>query len=141
MMDLIEQSLRIALNAHAGQLDRAGKPYILHPLRMMTKMETDEEMSVAILHDVVEDADITAEDLFGKGIPKRVVDAVQALSKIDGETYEQFIDRVMEDNLAQKVKKVDIEDNINLLRLSTIGEDDLNRVAKYHWAWHKLSGN
>ena len=139
-MDLIEKSLGIALKAHSGQKDKAGKTYILHPLRIMSKMGTEHEMAVALLHDVIEDSDYTSEDLQREGIPSDVVEAVKLLSKVDGESYDQFIDRVIKNPLASKVKIADIEDNINILRLESVGEKDFERVAKYHRAWKKLQG-
>ncbi len=140
-MDIIEKSLEIALKAHSGQRDKAGKTYLLHPLRIMAKMETEEEMAVALLHDVIEDSDITAEDLIKAGIPESVTDAVSLLSKLKGETYDQFMDRVLQNSLASKVKKADIEDNINVLRLTSVRHADLERVGKYHRAWTKLKAN
>jgi (p)ppGpp synthase/HD superfamily hydrolase len=137
-MDLIEKSLEIALKAYSGQRDKAGKTYILHPLRIMSRMETEEEMAVALLHDVIEDSEFTSADLLGEGIPPIVVEAVQLLSKEEGENYHDFVDRVAENPLATKIKIADIEDNINVLRLEAIGEKDLERVAKYHRAWKKL---
>lgn len=137
-MNIIEKSLEIALKAYSGQKDKAGQPYILHPLRLMAKMETEEEMSVAILHDVIEDSDYTADDLLNEGIPSNVVEAVQLLSKLECENYDQFVDRVLTNSLASKVKKADIEDNINILRLDFVSNIDLERIAKYHKAWKKL---
>ena len=137
-MNFIEKSLSIALQAHAGQVDKAGKPYILHPLRLMAKMETDEEMAVALLHDTIEDSPLTAESLLDAGIPSKIVDAVQSLTKSYGEDYQQFIQRVLKNELAVKVKKADIQDNLNVLRLDSIGDSDLARVKKYHEAWKVL---
>lgn len=137
-MDIIEKSLEIALKAYSGQKDKAGKTYILHPLRIMAKMETEEEMVVALLHDVIEDSDYTSDDLLSEGIPSAIVEAVQLLSKVDGESYDQFVDRVSENPLATKIKVADIEDNINILRLESVDQKDLERVAKYHKAWRKL---
>ncbi|WP_321350802.1 GTP pyrophosphokinase [Halopseudomonas oceani] len=137
-MDVVEKSLKIALKAYAGQRDKAGKAYILHPIRIMLQMDSDYEMAVALLHDVVEDSNCSGNDLLAEGIPPDVVDAVLALSKRDGETYDQFIDRVAGNALAVKVKLADIEDNINVLRLDSVGDKDLERVAKYHKAWKKL---
>ena len=140
-MDLIELSLEIALNAYKGQKDKAGETYIFHPLRIMAKMENTEEKSVALLHDVIEDSDYIASDLINKGIPDNVVDAVLALTKIKGESYELFIERVLKNSLASKVKIADIEDNINVLRLKSLNNKDLERIAKYHKAWKKLREN
>lgn len=138
IMNIIEKSLAIALKAYSGQKDKAGKEYILHPLRLMSKMDTEYEMAAALLHDVIEDSEFTAYILLQEGIPPEVVDAVQALTKIDGENYDQFIDRVAGNVMASKVKLADIEDNIDLLRLDIIGAQDIERVTKYHAAWKKL---
>lgn len=138
-MDIIEKSLTIALNAYSGQRDKAGKTYILHPLRIMSKMHSEYEMSVALLHDVIEDSDYSAEDLLAEGIPLEVVEAVQLLTKVDGDSYDQFINRITGNVLAVKVKLADIEDNINVLRLDSVEKQDLERVAKYHKAWKSLT--
>jgi len=138
-MNIIEKSLEIALKAYKGQKDKAGKTYILHPLRIMAKMNTEEEMSVAMLHDVIEDSDYTFEDLISEGIPANVANAVQALSKNKDENYEQFIERILRNKLASKIKLADIEDNINILRLDTVTQKDLERISKYHKAWKTLS--
>lgn len=140
-MDIIEKSLEIALKAYAGQKDKAGKTYILHPLRLMAKMDTEMEMAVALLHDVIEDSEYTAEDLINNKIPADVVEAVQCLTKANGESYDEFIKRVTNNKLALKVKKADIEDNINVLRLNTLSNKDLERIAKYHKAWSFLNEN
>ena len=140
-MNLIEKSLSIALQAHSGQLDKAGQSYILHPLGIMAKMDTEVEMVVALLHDVLEDSDYTAESLLQAGIPSNIVDAVQCLTKIDGEDYQQFIERVQINSMATKVKKADIEDNLDVLRLDTLNDADLARVRKYHEAWKVLDSH
>jgi len=137
-MDLIEKSLDIALRVHTGQKDRSGKTYILHPLRLMNRMESDEEMAVALLHDVIEDSEMSEQDLLNEGIPTKVVEAVKCLTKGSGEDYDEFISRVSKNELASEIKIVDIEDNINILRLKTLSEKDLERIAKYHRAWNKL---
>lgn len=138
-MTLIEKSLAIALRAHAGAVDKAGRAYILHPLRLMAKMTTDSEMSAALLHDVLEDSDITAAELLSEGIPSVVVEAVLCLTKQAGENYQDFILRAKQNPIAKKVKLADIEDNINVLRLSILTEKDLARIAKYHAAWQLLN--
>jgi (p)ppGpp synthase/HD superfamily hydrolase len=137
-MKLIETSLTIALRAYAGKVDKAGREYILHPLRVMAKMKTDEEMSAALLHDVLEDSEITAEELHTEGIPAQVVEAVQYLSKHENEDYQDFVARLKKNELAAKVKLADIEDNIDVLRLNSLGENDLARIMKYHSAWRFL---
>lgn len=134
-MDIIEKSLQIALTAYSGKKDKAGKTYILHPLRVMSKMSTEIEMAVALLHDVIEDSSIDAEALYEQGLPAEVVDAVVSLTRLKNESYTDFIQRVLKNPLAAKVKKADIEDNINILRLRSVTQQDLQRIAKYHNAW------
>lgn len=137
-MRLIETSLQIALRAYAGKVDKAGREYILHPLRVMAKMSTELEMSAALLHDVLEDSEITAEELLAEGIPAEVVEAVQHLTKQEDEEYMDFVARAGKNKIAAAVKLADIEDNIDVLRLSSLGEEDLARIRKYHAAWHLL---
>jgi (p)ppGpp synthase/HD superfamily hydrolase len=138
-MNIIEKSLKIALKAHSGQLDKAGRPYILHPIRVMNHMDTDEERAVALLHDVLEDSKYTEEDLLQQGIPEVVVNAVIALTKKMNESYEGFIERVLNNKLAVKIKKADLMDNMDLLRIKSIETKDLERVEKYHEAYKFLS--
>ncbi len=138
-MNIIEKSLEVALRAYAGKKDKAGKTYILHPLRIMGNMACVEEMSAALLHDVIEDSDITAQYLLEEGIPSNIVDAVTLLTKQDGQTYEEFINNIKDNTLARKIKIADIEDNINILRLNKVKTTDLERIKKYHKAWNTLN--
>src|SRR5690349_12469488 len=92
MADL-EEAIRIAVEAHRGQKDRAGAPYILHPLRMMLRVQTDAERMAAVLHDVVEDTDWTLDALREHGFPDEVVTAVDHLTRREGESYEEFVTR------------------------------------------------
>lgn len=137
-MNLIEKSLQIALAAYSGKKDKAGETYILHPLRVMEKMESTEQKAVAILHDVIEDSDYTAEALLAAGIPNQVVAAVVSLTRNEGESYAAFIDRVALNELATAVKLADLADNMNILRLEEIRENDLRRLEKYHKAFRVL---
>jgi (p)ppGpp synthase/HD superfamily hydrolase len=137
-MHLIEKALQIALNAHAGQSDKAGKPYIMHPLRMMLQMQTDDERITALLHDVIEDSQITDKDLTNAGIPSHIIATVKVLTRSEQEDYDAFIERVLTNKLAVKVKIADIEDNLNVLRMDTLHEKDFVRIAKYHKAWQRL---
>ena len=102
--------------------------------------EFDEPISqcVALLHDVIEGSDVTADDLRDDGLPESVVSTVVVLSRKEGETYEAFIDRIRMHPLARKVKLKDIEDNMDLLRLSEWKDADLKSVTKYHRAWKRL---
>lgn len=138
-MNLIELALEIALEAHKGQVDKAGECYVLHPLRLMNKMNNDYERVVALLHDVLEDSFYSPEKLQEKGIPTEVIEAVLCLTKKNGESYEKFILRAKSNKLARAVKKVDLEDNINILRLKELTQIDLDRLRKYHNAWKVIT--
>jgi hypothetical protein len=107
-MHLIETALQIALATHAGQQDKAGRPYILHPLRVMDAMQSDEERAVALLHDGSEDGDWDRARLIEAGMPAEVADAVEILSKRDAEDYPAFIERVLANPLASCVKRAEV---------------------------------
>lgn len=138
-MTLLEKAIEIALKAHAGQTDKAGEPYILHPLRVMGMMATEHERVVAVLHDVLEDSDILYGELFDEGVPIELLDALDALTKRKGEDYRTYIDRVALNPLAVKVKLADIADNLMADRVSRIPASDADRLfVKYQSARHRL---
>jgi (p)ppGpp synthase/HD superfamily hydrolase len=137
-MTLLEKALEIALRAHAGQKQKDGSPYILHPLRVMARVATDEERMAAILHDVIEDSDTTLEDLRQAGFPENVLKTVELLTHESGVSYEDYVERLKPDAMARRIKLADIEDNSDIRRLSGIEEKDLERLRKYHRAWQIL---
>ncbi len=131
-------AIAIAAEAHRGAFDKAGAPYVLHPLRLMMRAQGDDARMVAVLHDVIEDTEWTLDRLADEGFPKAVLRAIEALTKRDGETYEQFIDRVINDPLAARVKLLDIEDNLDLTRLDALDDKAIERVQRYHKARARL---
>ena len=133
-MDLLEQAIQLAVQAHHGQRDKVGQPYILHPLRVMLRMETDWERIVAVLHDVVEDSDCTLQRLQDAGFPADVVTAVDCLTKREGEDYDTFIQRAKSNPIARRVKMADLEDNLDQSRLPRVTEADHKRLEKYQRA-------
>ena len=133
-MRKIEKAIEIAMVAHKGQVDKAGKPYILHPLRLMLQLDDTTDMIAAVLHDVLEDSDYTPERLMLEGIPGEAVKVVQHLSRKGGETYQEFIMRVAGDERATRIKMLDLVDNLNISRIENVTRKDLGRVAKYHAA-------
>ncbi len=142
-MKPLEKAIAIAIDAHAGQTDKAGAPYVLHPLRIMLRMETDDEMMAAVLHDVVEDADDwTLDRLLVEGIPSDVVEAVKFLTKRPEEEndYPAFIARASRNPIARRVKLADLEDNMDLGRIAHPVEKDFVRVEKYRRAHAYLAG-
>lgn len=136
---MLELAIQLALKAHVNQKDKAGEPYILHPLRLMGKFVDEDSRIVAILHDVIEDSEISQKDLVELGFKPEIVEAISRLTKKDGENYEVFIDRVAGNYLSRRVKIEDIKDNLNLERLEKLDEEDLVRIKKYHIALKKLS--
>jgi (p)ppGpp synthase/HD superfamily hydrolase len=134
----LEQAISLAAQVHEGQLDKAGEAYILHPLRVMLRLETVEERRVAVLHDVVEDSGVTLDTLRRKGLPEQEVLAVAALTKGEGETYDAFIERAGRNGLARRVKLADLEDNSDRSRLKVIGPREEERLAKYRRAKERL---
>lgn len=138
-MATLEKAILIAAQAHLGQRDKAGAPYILHPLRMMMRMESEATMIAAILHDVVEDSDWTLEQLRGEGFSEEILQAVDCLTHRDGETYDEFIERARANAIACQVKIADLEDNMNVKRIGEMTPKDLARIEKYHRAWRILT--
>lgn len=137
----IEDAIALAVQAHRGQKDRAGAPYILHPLRMMFRVETDAEKVVAVLHDVVEDTDWTLDDLRAQGFPEEVVAAVDHLTRREEECYEEFVRRAAAHPVARRVKIADLEDNMDVRRTGTVTEKDVERLTRYHRAWRSLTSD
>ncbi len=133
-MASLERAIAIAAMAHEGQVDKAGMPYVLHPLRMMLSVDTPEARMAAVLHDVVEDTAVTFEQLRAEGFPEVVIEAVEALTKRDGEDYEAFIRRVAPNPIARTVKLADLQDNSDLSRIARPTERDRQRIEKYQSA-------
>lgn len=131
---LIERAIAIALTAHSGQVDKAGAPYILHPLRLMVQMDTEDEQLAALLHDVVEDSDLTLDDLRDEGLPESVLAALALLTHQAGEDYEDYVRRIADNPLARKVKLADLADNMRLDRIPNPTPKDLERLEKYREA-------
>lgn len=133
-MDL-ELVIAIASFAHRGQLDKGGSPYILHPLRVMLAVPAVLAYQMAaVLHDVVEDTVITLDNLRESDLPGRVVDAVDCLTKREGQSYEEYLECVAKDEIARIVKLADLRDNSNLSRILNSSFKDIARVAKYRKA-------
>lgn len=135
---MLEDAILLAVQSHRGARDKAGQPYILHPLRMMLRLDTDEERMAAVLHDVVEDTGVTLADLREAGYPEAVVEAVDHLTARGGETYEEFIRRAARNPIARKVKLADLEDNMDVRRLGPLTPKDLERLERYRQSWNWL---
>jgi (p)ppGpp synthase/HD superfamily hydrolase len=140
-MSLLEKAIAIAVEAHQGKQDRAGQPYILHPLRVMFGVETEEERIVAVLHDVVESHEERwpMERLRQCGFPQLILDALDSVTKRKGEDYEAFVERSAANPLGRRVKLADLEDNMAVRRLREVTEEDRARFNRYLAAHRRLT--
>ena len=137
----LQRAIEIALEAHKGALDKGGNPYILHPLRLMLQMDSEEEMIVAILHDVVEDSEKWSFDkLHKEGFSKKIINSLRSVTKEnENEDYEKFIDRSVKDKIGRKVKIADISDNLDISRFNSSISSTLLSKGFYKdtltWYW------
>ncbi len=130
-MSTLERAIEIAARAHAGQIDKAGEAYILHPLRLMLSMDSDLGRIVAVLHDVVEDSEITLDQLRAEGFAEDALAAIDALTKRDGESKMDAAARAKENPVALSVKLADNADNQDMTRIGNVTEKDLARLEEY----------
>jgi (p)ppGpp synthase/HD superfamily hydrolase len=138
-MPTLENAIALAVEAHRGQRDKNGNPYILHPLRVMFRLEDDLERIVGILHDVVEDTPYTFDDLRAMGYAEEVIAALDGVTRREYESYEEFVARSQAHPVSRRVKLADLEDNMDVRRLkSEPTEKDFERLKRYRWAWEQL---
>ncbi|PAU66561.1 GTP pyrophosphokinase [Pseudomonas sp. PIC25] len=137
-MSNIDKALEISCKTHSGQIDKGGEPYILHPLRLMLKFQDEESRIVAVLHDAIEDGEITTQHLEQAGFSEKIILAIECLTKKTGESYDDFLSRIIDNDLARRIKIEDIKDNLDITRLKTIDNKDLDRIKKYHNALARL---
>jgi (p)ppGpp synthase/HD superfamily hydrolase len=132
--EMLGTMLVIATNAHSGQVDRGGAPYILHPLKVMHYLKSDDEelMCMALGHDVIEDTSVTYKDLREAGISGRVIEGIRCLTKQPGQTYDEYKEGVFGSEDAMRVKMADLRHNTDIRRLKGVTEKDIARMAKYH---------
>ncbi|MBD2074711.1 phosphohydrolase [Phormidium sp. FACHB-592] len=135
---LLGRAVAIAATAHQNQLDKANAPYILHPLRLLLRGQTPLEQIVAVLHDVVEDSDWTLEQLAAEGFPSEAIAALDCLTRRSDESYDDFMDRVLTNPLAMRVKRYDLEDNMTLTRMAVLTAKDTERLQRYHAVYQRL---
>ena len=140
-MSTLQRAIEIATLAHQGQVDKSGKEYIGHPLRVMEMGRTEDERIVGVLHDVVEDTGWTFEALQAEGFSQEVIDALRCVTKLsENENYDDFIERVKKNPLAVAVKINDLTDNMDIRRLPYLSDKDIKRLKKYLKAYKKLIG-
>jgi len=137
---MLANMLHIATTAHHGQFDKGGAPYILHPLAVMqmTKSNDEEIQCIALGHDVIEDTKITFQDLREQGMSERIIEGIRALTKMPGQTYEEYKQVVFSNRDAMIVKMADLRHNTDIRRLKGVTEKDLARMAKYQMFYLEL---
>ena len=134
-------ALKVCYESHAGQVDKSGIPYVFHPFHLAEQMGTEHEVCVALLHDVMEDTAMTAEDLVAAGIPREYVDTCLKLTHEPGVPYMEYVAALKDDPVARRVKMADLEHNSDLSRLDgEPSEKDLQRLEKYQAALRLLEG-
>ena len=141
-MNQLRKALELAYEKHKNQVDKAGKPYFLHPVMLALRLEGKKKI-VAILHDIIEDTDITEKDLLDIGFDDDIVEAVVLLTRDKNITYYDYIKKIKYSNntLAYWVKMADLEDNMDLSRFENVTDKDKERVKRYQKAVDILVGN
>lgn len=139
-MSILERAITIAAEAHEGAEDKAGQPYILHPLLVMLAVNSTGERITAVLHDVLEDTDWTVDRLRQEGFSDTVLEALQALSKAEDEEYMSYVHRAATNPAARAVKLADLKDNMDLSRLASPTNRERERLKKYETAAALLEG-
>jgi (p)ppGpp synthase/HD superfamily hydrolase len=134
-MSTLERAIVIAANGHAGVKDKAGAPYILHPLRMMLSLSSLDERIVAVLHDVCEDCEgWTLGRVKDEGFPDHIIATLDSVTNRDGEDYDAFVRRAAANPIGRRVKLADLADNCDLSRISKPTQRDYERIEKYRRA-------
>jgi (p)ppGpp synthase/HD superfamily hydrolase len=131
-MSSLERAIAIAAEAHTGQYDKSDAPYVLHPLRMMLRVTSNDERIVAVLHDVCEDCPgWTFDRLRAEGFSEKILAALDTVTKRDGEAYEDFVTRAANNPIGRAVKVADLQDNCDLSRISNPTQRDFERIERY----------
>ena len=144
---MLSRMLVLATNAHDGQFDKAGKAYILHCLKVMhyLKSEDEELQCIALGHDLVEDTNVTYAELLDSGFSARIIEGIRSLTKQRGQTYDEYKHQVFANRDAMRVKMADLRHNSDIRRLKGITDKDIARIRKYHQFYleiqEKLNGS
>jgi len=137
--ELYDHALQIAIHAHREQKDNSGREYIMHPIRVAERCKDPRAKIVALLHDTIEDTEVTPDVLQEEGFPQEIISAVLSVTRQEDETYEAFVRRASENPIGREVKIADLEDNMDVRRLKEITNEDVARLQKYLRAWQYLT--
>ena len=132
--DATKKAMQIAYEKHKNQVDKSGVPYIFNPIHVAEQMDDEKSTIVALLHDVVEDTDVTIDNLLNEGFTEEIVSAIKDMTKLKNEDYFEYLCRVKNNNISKKVKLADLRHNSDLSRLNIITDEDLKRIEKYRKA-------
>lgn len=138
-MSNLQRAIEIAVHAHRDQSTKDGQPYVLHPLTLMMRVDSEIEKIAAVLHDVVEDTPVTQDELKSEGFSDEVLAVVELLTHPEGMSYDDYIDRLAVNPIARKVKLADLGHNMDITRIPDPTQNDFERLQKYHRIWKKLS--
>lgn len=130
--EMTKKALRLSFDAHKDQVDKSGIPYVYHPFHLAEQMESEETVTVALLHDVVEDTDYTIEDIIAMGFPKPVTDALALMTHDKTVPYMDYVAKIKTNPIAKAVKLADLRHNSDTSRLEYVDEKVLRRIRKYH---------
>ena len=139
--NLTKKALKISFEAHKDQFDKSGIPYVYHPYEVASGFHTEDEVCVALLHDVVEDTDMTFDDLAQEGFGEKIIDALKLLTHYDDTPYFEYIKAIKQNPLASAVKLADLKHNSTRSRMNKITEWDKKRYQKYAIAMKILTEN
>ncbi len=136
--DMTKKAMKLIIKAHSDQKDKAGLPYFLHPIIVADSMEDEISTTVALLHDVIEDTNLTLKDLKDEGFNDEVINAVTLLTHDEDIPYIEYIDKIKTNPIAVRVKLYDLKHNMDLGRIDNITKRDLERIEKYKEAYKRL---
>ena len=137
---ILARAIALAAQAHQDQTDKAGRPYILHTLKVMHYLRSDDDelMSIAVLHDIIEDTNVTYDDLRNAGMSQRIIVGVAAMTKQRGQTPAEYLDQVLANPDAVRVKMADLRHNSDIRRLKGVTQKDIERIEKYNRMYEEL---
>lgn len=136
---MTKKAMEVLFENQKDQRDKAGLPYVFHPFHVAEQMEDEVTVTVALLHDLVEDTEVTFQELSEKGFPDEVIQALKVMTKEKTEDYFNYIQRVSRHSIARKVKIKDLEHNMDLSRLERVTEEDFQRAEKYQKSYQYLT--
>lgn len=138
--EMLNMMIVAATNGHKDQYDRGGKPYILHVLAVMYLLNSDDEelQCIAVGHDLIEDTNMTYKELGDMGFSQRVINGIRCLTKVPGETQEEYMEKVKSNLDAVRVKMADLTHNSDIRRLKGVRDKDIERMVKYHKMYLEL---